>query len=267
MKKAIVSAALLMAAFILPRHASAFGTGAQGCSGDCTACHSLTKEEAVSIFQKIDPSMTVTDVGRAPASGLYQVSVKKEGQSGVVYVDFGKKHLIVGNIIDIGTRSDLTQKGIETSMRVDVAKIPLKDALVMGNRKGTKKIYVFSDPECPFCGKLHAELEQLAKEEPQLKIYVILNPLEIHPNSGWKSDSIVCASKKGMSDAVKMLADSFAGKEVKKVACGNRYSDEARKMVKSLGLNMTPLTVFADGKVTMGYKTKEELKKELAKHP
>lgn len=265
MKKFLSHCFALLALAAAPLAAYGFGTGMEGCSGDCASCHPITKAEVADILRKVDPAITVLDVGEAPTRGLHQISVKKEGQTGLLYLDYSKKHLFVGSIIDISSRTDLTKKTVEDSIRIDVAKIPLKDALVLGNRKAKKKLYVFSDPECPFCGKLHTELEGLVKEEPDLAIYIILNPLDMHPNAAWKSDAIVCESKKSMAESLRMLEDSFAKKEVKKVSCGNHYSEKMKKTSKELGVGMTPMTVFADGSVLAGFRGKEELRKELAK--
>ncbi|HWI41297.1 MAG TPA: DsbC family protein [Verrucomicrobiae bacterium] len=258
---------LLVVAFCcFPLVAFAFGTGAQGCAGDCTACHKLTREEATEIFRRLDPGLSVSDISLAPAGGLFQVVVKREGQTMLLYLDFSKKYLFSGKLFEIATRSDLTQKTIEESTTVDIAKIPLKDALVMGNPKGSKVLYVFSDPECPFCGKLHKDLEQMVKEDPQLKVNVILVPLDIHPNAAWKSNSIVCTSKKSMSEALSMLEKSFEGGTVKKVDCAGDYAAEIKKKAQELQISMTPMTVFPDGKVVFGAKGTGELKKGLEQH-
>jgi len=48
-----------------------FGKGVEGCSGDCTACHKVTKGEVQEMFRGIDPEVTVEGVSPAPARGLY----------------------------------------------------------------------------------------------------------------------------------------------------------------------------------------------------
>ena len=48
-----------------------------------------------------------------------------------------------------------------TEATVDLAKLPLADAIktVLGN--GERKLYVFSDPGCAYCRRLEAELAKL----------------------------------------------------------------------------------------------------------
>ena len=246
--------------------ASGFGTGAEGCGSDCAACHSFKKEEAQDLLKGLAPDVNVVDVGPAPVRGLFQIFIKKGKDDGVIYVDYSKKYVVNGAIIDVGRRRDVTREQIEDRKQVNVAAIPLENALVMGNRKGTRKLYVFTDPECPFCAKFHEELTAMVKEDKDLLVYIFLYPLEIHPDSVWKTDAIVCASKKSMERALQLLEDSFAKKTLEKEACGSEYGKSAKKLANELGLAMTPAIVLADGKVIFGMKKKDELRKLLDEH-
>lgn len=240
-----------------------FGKGMEGCSGDCTACHKVTKEEVRDIFKNIDPSLAVEDVSPAPARGLYQVTLKKESVLQIVYLDFSKNYLLAGQLIDIKNKRDVTRQSVEAAMKIDPARIPLDNALVMGNPKGTKVAYLFSDPECPFCSKLHRTVGEMVKEDPELKVYIVLIPLDIHPNSTWKTESIICTSKKDMAAALKMLEESYEGKEVPRLGCGKVSGAEMKKIGANLGVNVTPTMSFASGRVLTGAKGKADIKKML----
>ncbi len=240
-----------------------FGKGVEGCSGDCTACHKLTKAEAVDIFKKINPAVTVEDVTTAPARGLYQVTLKKDTTLFLVYLDFSKNYLINGQIIDIKSKRDLTQQGVEAATTIDPASIPLDKALVMGNPKGKRVLYLFSDPECPYCARLHKTIMEMVKEDPQLKVYLILVPLDIHPNSQWKTESIVCTSKKDMKGALAMLEKSYEGKEVPRQTCKGVSGAEMKKIGSARGVNVTPTMAFANGRVLMGARSKDEIRQMI----
>lgn len=243
-----------------------FGKDTQGCGSDCKACHKITKEEAKSILTSIDPAVDVDDVRFSELKGLYEVIVKKDGKPNILYLDFGKSHLVLGRIIDIKGRKDVTKERMEEFNVIDVSKISTKNALVMGNRQGKKKIYVFSDPECPFCTKLHDEINLLLREEKDLKVYIILFALPMHKDAGWKTQSIVCESKKDMASAINMLEDSYHNKTISRVDCGKvNYADENKKMAEKLGIGATPTIVFSNGKMVMGAISKDEIKKQLVK--
>ena len=254
--------AMLFLLFSAPS-AFAFGTGADGCSGDCTACHKVTLEEVRGIFKNIDPALVVEDVSPAPARSLYQVTLRKEGKPLVAYLDYSKEYLLTGQLIDIKNRRDLTQERVEESAAIDPKEIPLEHALVAGNPKGSKVMYLFSDPECPYCSTLHATVSELIREEPELKVYIILVPLDIHPDALWKTESIVCTAKTDQKAALAMLERSYEKKELPKLTCASGVGDELKKAGVRLGIGMTPTLVFASGKMLTGAKGKEEIRKYL----
>ncbi len=259
--------ALIIVLFILVSTNLSYGFGkdSQGCATDCLSCHKMTKEEAVGILKNVDPDVKVEKVSIAPAKGLFEIVVKKNDAQGVLYIDFSKKYLILGKIIDIAGRKDLTQERIEKEQKLDVKKIDTRNTVIMGNPKGKKKIYVFDDPECSFCKKLHVTLSEMVKEDKELAVYILLFGLDIHPNAKWKSDSILCTAKKNMTKALEMLEDSFADKEIPKIDCGESLSEFNKNLARKLGVGATPTMVFQDGKVLMGARTKEEIKKYLNK--
>lgn len=232
--------------------------------GDCKSCHKITNEEATKILNQLDPNIKVEKIGYSEVSGIFELFVKdNKSKMGVVYLDFSKKYLIIGNVIDIAAKKSLTEASMEEQRQIDVSKISTKDALILGNKNGKKKIYIFSDPECPYCYKLHQELEKLIAEDKQVVAYIILFGLDIHPNAQWKSESIICKSKESMEEAFKMLEMSFQGKEIPKINCGKNYADSNKKQASSFGISGTPAIVLSNGKVITGYRPKDELKKLL----
>jgi thiol:disulfide interchange protein DsbC len=248
---------------LLSESAFGFGQGVEGCSGDCTACHKVTKREVEDIFKTIDPAASVQDVSPAQARGLYQVTLKKGGVVQVMYLDFSKSYLVAGPLIDVKNKRDLTRQSVEAATTLDVTGLPLQSALVMGNAKGRELLYVFSDPECPYCANLHKTLAELAKEKPELKIYIFLIPLDIYPNSLWKTDSIMCRAREDRSSALKMLENSYQRKEVARQNCGVNYGMQNKNLGTKLGIAVTPTIAFQNGKVFMGARSKDDIKAML----
>jgi thiol:disulfide interchange protein DsbC len=69
------------------------------------------------------------------------------GQKGIVYISFSKELLISGDIFDIKARRNLTGERLSNLNRIDISKIPLDGALVMGDKNAPKKVIVFTDPD------------------------------------------------------------------------------------------------------------------------
>jgi thiol:disulfide interchange protein DsbC len=137
--------------------------------------------------------------------------------------------------------------------RVDVSRIPLEDALILGKPTAKTKVIVFTDPECPYCKKLHVELEKVVKRDPEIAFLIKLFPLKMHPNAYEASRSIVC------NNSMELLEISFAGKPVPPANCDTKAVDQTLALVAELGIRSTPTLVMPDGLVVPGYKKAEAL--------
>lgn len=254
---------LLIALFVsLIVTSASFAMAKEGCGGVCAACHSITEKEATDILKKIGG--TVTSVKQSPAKGLFELLVEREGQKGVILMDYGKKHLIQGMVVDIETlqpasahQQNIPQPKQQTS--VDVTTIPVKNAVIMGNPNGSKKIYVFTDPDCPYCRKGHVELKKLAKIAPDVAIYVMLYPLAMHPAAYDKSRTVFETMSHDLLDK------AFEGKDVPKPKkeSSKKAIDEIVKFANANGISGTPTMVMPDGKIEVGMRDAETLKKML----
>ena len=235
-----------------------------GCgSMECSKCHSLTVKEAGELLNFA--GVTVKSVKPAPSHGLHEVLFQKDGGVGIVFIDYGKKHLIQGMIIDLKTKEPVAahEKDIPKPKQftgVDPKLIPVQHAVVMGNPKGTKKLYIFTDPDCPYCRSLHPELQKLEKLVPDLSIHVMLYPLrQLHPQSYDKARVILAQKKRDLLDK------AFEGKELPaaKGDEGKSAVDVIIAFASEQGINGTPMILLPDGKVYQGQRTAEAIKAAL----
>lgn len=230
---------------------------------DCGACHTLTIQEAGKIIGELGE---VKDVKMSPVVGLFQVTIEnKERQRAVVHLDFAKKNLIPGPVFDIkALKASLAEQQAappSPPAKVSVDTIPLTNSVVMGNPEGKKKLFVFTDPDCPYCGKLHHELIKVAYAEPDLAVYIKLFPLQMHPGAYDKARVIL-----GAQNPLFMLNKAFSGEELPPPGPGDSAQpvDETRKLAQSLGVTATPTLILPDGRVLLGYKSADEIRKLLA---
>ena len=231
-----------------------------GCGGDCSSCHKLTVAEANGLMKALGGK--VTQVKVPTVRGLWEIDLEKDGKKVVAYLDYGKKHLIPGPIYDLTTRQPIAGGGAPAPKltKVNVASIPTDNTLIMGNPKGKKRLYVFTDPECPFCIKLHAELKKLVAQNSDVAIFVKLFPLKIHPNSYAKAVTIL------QSGSLKLLDEAFAGGKLPAPAPAGTPNgiDETIKAAQALGVNATPTLVFPDGSVNAGFLDVAQIQKRLS---
>jgi thiol:disulfide interchange protein DsbC len=116
-------------------------------ASDILKCDTITKEEAANMLKDSFPEINVLETRLAPVKGLWEVLLENKGQKGIVYIDCSKKYLISGSILDIKSKVNLTQERFIEISKVDVSKIPLDDAVVMGDKKAKYRIIVFDDPD------------------------------------------------------------------------------------------------------------------------
>jgi thiol:disulfide interchange protein DsbC len=255
MKFGVVVPLLLLAA------SPALAMTQEGCGGECGSCHKLTVKEANELVKGLGGKVVQV---RVPAvRGLWELDIEKEGKKAIAYLDYGKKHLVPGPIFSLATRQPIaggTTQQAPPLTRIDPARIPLTNSLVMGNPKGKKRLIVFTDPECPFCTKLHGELTKLVAQDPEVKVYVKLFPLKIHPKAYDKARAIL------QNGSLAMLEDSLAGRQLPEPgppAAGNGV-DETLKLGQTLGINATPTLIFPDGRVHAGSMEVAAIKQQLA---
>lgn len=231
----------------------------EGHGSDCTSCHKLDEKEATDLLNKIGGS--VKSVKQAPVKGFFELLVEKDGKQGIIYLDYSKKNIMQGMVFNLQTLQPLSSHEQPKPKQVTIApqSIPADKAFVIGNPKGSKKLYVFTDPDCPYCRTFHGELKKLAKIDTDVAIHIMLMPLPMHPNAYDKARSII------ESQNSEILDKAFEGKEIPKP---NKESSKAQidaiiKFAADNGINGTPTMVLSDGKVQVGGRDAEGLKKML----
>jgi thiol:disulfide interchange protein DsbC len=225
------------------------------CGSECTSCHKLDKEEA-GVLLKVDKfKAKIKDIRMSAVKGLWEVELEtQKGQTALVYIDFAKQYLVEGRF------TELAKIGQPPELKkVDLAKIPLDDAIIMGNPKAKNKIIVFDDPDCPYCRKLHVEIKKMLETRKDVAFYIKQYPLPIHPAAYDKSKALVC------DKSVELLDDVFSGKTIAAPTCETDAVDENIKLARELGINGTPAIIFPDGRLLPGFVTADVLEQLLDK--
>ncbi|MBI3599923.1 MAG: DsbC family protein, partial [Nitrospinae bacterium] len=225
----------------------AFAFEGAGCGKDCASCHSITLKEAGEIL-KAD----VRGIKDSPVKGLWEIEGMQEGKRFIVFLDFSKKQVVLVNRF-----IPIHQIAAPPPKRLELSKIPLSDAIIMGSQTAKTMIIIFDDPECSYCKKLHGELKKLLETRQDIVFYIKLYPLDIHPKAYEKSKTIQC------SKSAKLLDDAFEGKGLPKPDCDTKEIDENIRLAKELGIGSTPTIILPDGRVINGYVDGQTLLKML----
>ena len=147
--KGITLLAILPFAFLLLLPLS--GAHAFKESGDCSKCHTLAEKELVPILSKIGASgAKVLDIQMSPIKGMWEIALEGTGQRFLLYLDFSKQFIVQGGIIEHKAGINRTRERVaqlNEAKRVDVNRISLQEALVVGKESAPRKVFVFLDPD------------------------------------------------------------------------------------------------------------------------
>ena len=241
---------ILLVVFFTANNALAMSSDGCG-AGSCADCHSLTKVETEQLLGSLVDKVNSVEFSEVP--GLWLAEVEKGQKKLPVYIDFSKKYLVSGNVIRLNDKENLTRERSAQMNKIDVSRIPVADALLLGKPSAKTKVIVFTDPECPYCKKLHEELKDVVRLDPDIAFLIKLFPLKMHPNAYEVSKSIVC------NNSMELLEVSFAGKPVPPARCDTQVIDQTLALGGEFGINSTPTLVMPDGLVVPGYKKAEAL--------
>jgi thiol:disulfide interchange protein DsbC len=233
--------------------AYAFDVKGKGCGTDCIECHKIKEEEASNLFKGFVDKVIKVEEG--PVKGMWEVEVEAQGKRFPLYLHYSKKYFFAGNIIDMENRKIVGKpaRDVQKTEAVDVSKIPLEDAIVIGNPSAENKVIVFDDPDCPYCSKLHTEIKKVISQRKDIVFYIKLFPLvSLHPDAYNKSKTIVCEK------SLKLLDDAFAGKKIPAPECETTQIDENIQLAASLGISSTPTIILKNGAVIRGYVDADE---------
>jgi len=138
---------------------------------------------------------------------------------------------------------------------------PLDTVVRMGAASASEQntLYVFDDPNCPFCQKLEKSLEKLP---PEYSVQIF--PVPLKPGSAKIVAGISCAKdkiaawKKGIYQQI-----AFDG------TCQSGRDAERRSLdfFRAFGFNQTPTMISGDGRVKAGFASEREIIDWLAEPP
>jgi thiol:disulfide interchange protein DsbC len=216
-----------------------------------------THADESSLRATLEKRMSGVKIGKispAPVPGLFEVVVNGLN---VVYTDKKGDFAFIGNLVDLKTQQSLTKKRAEELAYVDFSKIPPAQAIVKVKGDGSRKLAVFSDPDCPYCKQLEKELAFV----DNVTIYVMLLPLEqLHPDARKKAEAVWCSADRAKTwDDLMLYGKAPAAPQGE---CKTPI-DDIRALAESLSINGTPGLVFQNGKLVPGEMKTEQIEAML----
>lgn len=210
---------------------------------------------AASLQKKITerfPDIEVTSIAPSVLPGLYEVVTPGE----IVYVDASGEHLVLGQIMKVKTRENLTQQRWNELNKIDFNSLPFEHAIKLVKGQGRRKLAIFEDPFCPYCQELERTLQGL----DDATVYIFLYPIEtLHDGATKAAREIWCASDRAAAWSAWMLNK----KAPPPVDCKNPV-ESLVAFGDKLRINSTPTLFFPDGSRVPGAIAADKLESKLA---
>ena len=218
-------------------------------------CSSAFAQEATirkNLAERLPNLPKIDEISKTPLPGVYEVRIGTE----VLYADEQGNHLIQGQIIDTRTRANLTEERVAKLSAIDFASLPLKNAVLVKQGTGARKLVVFADPNCGYCKRFERDL--LAVKD--VTIYTFLYPI-LGPDSNAKSNDIWCAKDAGKAWRAWMVDGVAPARSAgtcdttaveRNVAFGQKYRVQG-----------TPAVFFEDGTRVPGAIPLEQIERSL----
>ena len=212
----------------------------------CVSAISLANVETLKInLSRYYPNIQVSNIQATEMPGLYSASLDNQ----IIYLDENAQYMLVGSMVRLKDQKNLTKDLMLQQNSVDWKQLPFKDAIKTVKGTGKSQLFIFSDPNCPYCKRLEVELDKLN----DVTIYTLIYPL--------KSQSIT-VSKQVWCDPNQAYAwKNLLQKNVqpKEKTCTNPI-DRNLELGKKLGIEGTPTLIFGNGLKMVGGRSAEDIR-------
>ena len=214
--------------------------------------------KADSVTKASDPAVVKSLQANLQASGIEEIilSATPTDMEGIYWVtgeglppffaDKSGKHIIQGQIIAVGetTPIDIGAAFMANNVSQALEAVNKEDMIIYPATGETKSvIYSFTDADCPYCTKLHAEMDEINARGIEVRYLAWPRSQESVP----KMEAIWCSE-----DRVAAMNQAKMGAEVQGPSCANPVQQQV-ELGAALGVRGTPAIFTQTGEQVGGY--------------
>jgi thiol:disulfide interchange protein DsbC len=238
MKTKHLVALILLALGALGFHFASAGTG--------------TDDTVRNAMKKVLPDVTVDEITPAPMAGISEVLIGTK----LFYVTNDGKYIFDGTLIELATRTDLSEQRLTSVRHALMDKVSEKDMIIFPASKPRHTLTVFTDIDCGYCRKLHNEIKKYNAEGITIR-YMLFPRSGPDTPSYYKAVSVWCND-----DRRNALTRAKAGEDVPRANCENPVKANL-DLGHQLGVSGTPALLLEDGQLLPGYVPAKKLAQVL----
>lgn len=188
------------------------------------------------------PGIQPQSIKPVPISGIYEVVV--DGQ--VFYISQDGRYVMQGQLIDLATRTDLTEQRLKTIRLAAIDALDGQDMIIFGPEQAKYTVTIFTDIDCGYCRRLHQHMDEYNKLGIKIR-YLSFPRAGIGSSSYDKAVAVWCAK-----DPKRAFTRSMLDQPVENTSqCENPVADQFN-LGLTLGVNATPTLILADGTMVPG---------------
>ncbi|MDH5469590.1 MAG: thioredoxin fold domain-containing protein [Gammaproteobacteria bacterium] len=198
------------------------------------------------------PAEAIDHIVPSPLDGISEVLVGMN----VFYVSNDGKYVFEGKLIDMTTRTNLTETVLGKVRKQAISAIDEKTMIVFPAKNERHVITVFTDIDCGYCRKLHNEIG--AYNAKGITVRYLSFPRSGPDTPSYdKAVSVWCADDRNMA-----MTSAKSGAILPAKDCANPIKDHLNIGVE-MGVTGTPAIVMESGVLLPGYLPARKLADEL----
>ena len=192
------------------------------------------------------PEIKAENITSSQLDGFYEV-VLIDPRIDLIYISIDGKYVIQGAVTDLELMKNISTNRINSIKLNILESINDNDKIIFRAKDEQYVINVFTDVDCPYCAKLHANMNQM--NNLGITVKYLASPLEqLHPNAQSAMEKIWCAENRELAmhnyKTKRYLPES--------ADCINPVASQLA-ISKQLGVNGTPSIFFENGTNLPGY--------------
>lgn len=200
-------------------------------------------------------NVPVESVKPSPVPGLFEVVHSSE----VLYATADGKFAIAGDLYDLATKTNLSERRRMTARAEALRTVPDDETITFGPADAKYTIDVFTDVDCAYCRKLHSQIADYNKLG--IRVRYMAFPRTGPDTESWtKAVSVWCAPNRQEA-----LTKAKAGETPPARACATAPVAKTYELGKSLQIRGTPGVFTPAGDYVAGYLPPQDMLERLQK--
>jgi thiol:disulfide interchange protein DsbC len=202
-------------------------------------------------LKTVESGLGVEAVNTTPIHGLFEVSLNN-GQ--LIYTTADARYVLNGKLFELSDKGlvDLGAEKLRANAYQALSAVNPKDMIIYPAKDTKTHITIFTDVDCPYCQKLHSEVEALTEKGIEVR-YLAFPRQGMESETAGRMSSIWCGEDRRAS-----LDASLRQEPIERASCDSPVRAQL-ELGHKLGVSGTPAIFLADGTLKPGYSPAKEL--------